>query len=624
MGSLGGEASSATNKAMLVYPKMFGANPSERWGHSACFFNGLVYIFGGCRGGVHFSDVLVCNLSTMAWNILKTSGQGPGPLDSHGAVLVGHKMLVFGGTNGSKKVNGLHILDLLSREWSQPLCIGNPPSPRESHTINVIGEDKLVVFGGSGEGESNYLNDLHFLDLKNMEWSSPNVRGNLLPAPRDSHSSVAVGNRLFVFGGDSGDRFQGDVCMLDVNKMIWSKVDARGPWPGARAGHAAVSIGTKIYVLGGVGDKQYYNDLWVLDAITLSWIQLDICSQKSQGRFSHTATITNLGIAIFGGCGEDEHPLNELLILQIDSPTCSRAFGNTYKEEIKMFSRNAENNNSKSTVFVCDNEDLSSSQEVEELPKQSFHFSSDMLHPKRRRTSNNNSALTEQKLELEKHSVSKSQQSSPSQSDHDQIPAKKSISNYPSSRTHPLFRQKNYGPSYYPRNSIPGTCPDIYFKSPDHRNPINQENRNIICTDGAESLSLEAGKFRNMIGAEVRGHVDVAFDSGYLMTATVNGKVFRGVLFSPGPDLVSRGAFLGQHPLPPAHHNGFNHENSGVNNNASVAYPRLTNQPVKKARFSPENGTTLRLEKDSRAINNTELQGVVLTLASPGSDHVRL
>lgn len=34
------------NNAMWVYPKMMGANPSERWGHSACYFNGLIYIFG--------------------------------------------------------------------------------------------------------------------------------------------------------------------------------------------------------------------------------------------------------------------------------------------------------------------------------------------------------------------------------------------------------------------------------------------------------------------------------------------------------------------------------------------------------------------------------------------------
>ncbi|KAK4424527.1 Rho GTPase-activating protein gacHH [Sesamum alatum] len=644
MGSLGEVV--ARNKAMWLCPKMMGANPSERWGHSACFFNGLLYIFGGCRGGVHFSDVLVCNIATMTWSILKTSGPGPGPRDSHSAVLVGHRMLVFGGTNGSKKVNDLHILDLVSREWMRPECRGNPPSARESHTANVIGDEKLVVFGGSGEGEANYLNDLHILDLKNMEWSSPEVRGNV-PAPRDSHSSVAVGNRLFVFGGDSGDRYQGDVSVLDLNKLIWSRLDVCGPSPGARAGHAAVSIGTKVYILGGVGDKQYYNDIWVLDAIRSCWDQLDLCSQISQGRFSHTATVTTMGITIFGGCGEDERPLNELLILQMDSFTC-RGFGNTHKDETKMFLNKAENN-TRTTILIGDGDDLTS-QDVEELepvPKQSFCFSSDMLHPKRRRTSNSNAP--EQKFEPEEHSRSQSQQSSPSQSEHEPTHVKKSIScSYPSSRVHPLFRQKIFSPSCYRLNNLPvnltnkkhaitRTSPEIYLSS-EHPNQIKQEHANVICADAcraqckaAESLSMG----RNLIGAEVLGQVDGAFDSGYLMTATVNGKVFRGVLFAPGPDVVSRGAVLGQQPAPFAHHTAVNHANSGQR----LAYPRhhsqqptkmLTPQPchsseqtqTQSRRSSPENRSVLALGRHSRV--NSELQGVVLTLASPGTDHARL
>lgn len=42
------------------------------------------------------------------------------------------------------------------------------------------------------------------------------------------------------------------------------------------------------------------------------------------------------------------------------------------------------------------------------------------------------------------------------------------------------------------------------------------------------------------IGAEVRGTVDGAFDSGYLMTANVNGQLFRGVLFAPVNDRLEQ------------------------------------------------------------------------------------
>ncbi|KAL6513308.1 hypothetical protein OROGR_020794 [Orobanche gracilis] len=641
MGSLGG-SDVPRKKTMWLYPKMMGANPSERWGHSACYFNGLIYIFGGCRGGVHFSDVLVCNLSTVTWNILRTSGTGPGPRDSHSAVLVGHRMFVFGGTNGSKKVNDLHVLDLISREWTRPEFRGNPPSARESHTATVVGDEKLVVFGGSGEGGANYLNDFHILDLRNMEWSSPEARGSV-PAPRDSHSSVAVGNKIYVFGGDSGDRYQGDVSVLDVNKLFWSRLDAHGPLPGARAGHAAVGIGNKVYVLGGVGDKQYYNDIWILDMITSSWSRLnDVTCQTSQGRFSHTATLTNLGIAVFGGCGEDERPLNELLVLQIDSIMC-RAFGYTYNEETNMFLNKAENH--LKTKFVADGKDLTTSQEVVEIefvPKQSLRFSSDMLHPKRRRLSN--SKLPERKPEPEEHSRLPSHQSSPSQSDHDQVPSTKSINGiYPSSRVHPMLRQKlstpscyeldNNGPTINQTNSkhtISKICPDI-FEPSEHPNQMKSDTRNIIRTDACrcnaaeESLSLEAGKVRNLIGAEVCGQVDGAFDSGYLMTATVNGKVFRGVLFAPGAD--SKGATRDQHPISSTQRISVNRANS-VQNYSSVAYPRPVQgavkmlAPIERNRSSPEDGVSLPFGKYSNA--DRELQGVVLTLASPGSNFERL
>ncbi|ONM31636.1 Galactose oxidase/kelch repeat superfamily protein [Zea mays] len=307
-------------KAMWLYPKVVGFNPPERWGHSACFFEGFVYVFGGCCGGLHFGDVLKLNVETMAWSLVATTGQCPGTRDSHGAALVGHRMLVFGGTNGGRKVNDLHVLDLRTGEWTRPQCKGAPPpSPRESHTVTVVGGDRLVVFGGSGEGEGNYLCDVHVLDVPTMTWSSPEVRGGHAPAPRDSHSAVAVGRRLFVFGGDCGDRYHGDVDVLDVDTMAWSMFPVKGASPGVRAGHAAMSVGSKVYIIGGVGDKHYYSDVWVLDVTNRSWSQLEVCGQRPQGRFSHTAVAMNTDIAIYGGCGEDERPLNELLILQLGS-----------------------------------------------------------------------------------------------------------------------------------------------------------------------------------------------------------------------------------------------------------------------------------------------------------------
>ncbi|KAA8545259.1 hypothetical protein F0562_020043 [Nyssa sinensis] len=653
MGSLGGEV--AKKKAMWLYPKVMGFNPSERWGHSACYSNGFVHVFGGCCGGLHFSDVLVLNLETMAWNTLVTTGEGPGPRDSHSAVLVEHRMIVFGGTNGSKKVNDLHILDLRSREWTRPDCKGVPPSPRESHTATLVGDEKLVIFGGSGEGEANYLNDLHVLDLKTMRWTSPEVKGDI-PVPRDSHTAVAVGNKLFVYGGDCGDRYQGVVDMLDMNSQTWSTLAVQGSSPGVRAGHAAVSIGTKVYIIGGVGDKQYYNDVWVLDISTCSWTQLEVRGQQPQGRFSHIAVVTETDVTIYGGCGEDERPLNELVVLQLGSEhpngryniSLCKIFGNHCNQEKRRFSREEENDSR--TMMLGDNGGLvrKEAREPESESKQPFQFSPEALHPKRRRT--NNSKMWEIESEPEEHSLSLSQHSSPSQSDQEQTPVKKTASFVTASQVFPLFKQKNQIPSnchsnkvqndqVEPKSIVRRTSQDLHFLGEHPKQPKAEQCLHVVHTGRHEAQypatakkPLEAGQFQNLIGAEIQGKVDGAFDSGYLMTATVNGKIFRGVLFAPGPEVVSRGVIPGPNP------SSLTSQIAGAQpypnlNHASPIFLRHSQQPATPSAPEPSHSfRQAQVTQSSPVIRATtsrsrepklrsDLEGVVLTLGGPGTGH---
>uniref|UniRef100_M0ZSJ0 Kelch repeat protein n=1 Tax=Solanum tuberosum TaxID=4113 RepID=M0ZSJ0_SOLTU len=631
MGSLGGEVSVSVSlqkkKPMWLYPKVMGVHPSERWGHSSCNSNGFVYVFGGCRGGLHFSDVLVLNLEAMAWSILVTTGQGPGPRDSHSAVLVGHRMVVFGGTNGSRKVNDIHVLDVRSQEWTQLECQGNPPSPRESHTATLVGGDKLVIFGGSGEGEANYLNDLHVLDLKTMRWSSPEVRGEM-PVPRDSHSAVAIGNRLFIYGGDCGDRYQGDVDVLDMDTLMWSKV----------------------YVIGGVGDKKYYNDVWVLDVINSSWTQLDVMGQKPQGRFSHTAASRNTDIVIYGGCGEDERPLNELLILQFgveypngtSSLSGGRVSGNTSHYDKKRFLRERDNNSEAICRGKKEDIQMTGSQEHEFVSKAAFRFSSDTLHPKRRRMSHNSHIFNLESDQEEDQSPSLSQRCSPqSQSDVEMSTIKPVSGSGTASDRFPFARQQHLIPNNCqpnPRNVIARNPHDLqlFREQPNPSNSSGHLPAVLMDKQEVQCQSLEPGRFHNLIGAEIRGKVDGAFDSGYLMTAIVNGKIFRGVLFAPAPDLVPRGPVLGQNPSPSPGHIGVNYANIHTNHISlgcrrqpqqlvQMQVPELGRQSIGKVPIRRSTSSVMRsshqLEKDTQ--KRSELEGVVLTLGGPGCGNAK-
>ncbi|KAJ0979943.1 hypothetical protein J5N97_015417 [Dioscorea zingiberensis] len=625
MGSMGVDEVKR-RKAMWLYPKVVGFNPSERWGHSACFFEGVIYVFGGCCGGLHFSDVLTLNLETMAWKSLVTTGQKPGNRDSHSTALVGHKMVVLGGTNGSKKVNDLHILDLRTNEWTKPNYKGTPPSPRESHTATVFGEDKLVIFGGSGEGEANYLNDVHVLDLKNMTWSSPQVKGDL-PAPRDSHTAVAVGNKLLIYGGDCGDRYHGDVDVLDMENMTWSPLVVQGPSPGVRAGHAAVTFGTKVYVIGGVGDKQYYSDVWVLDVTTCFWTPLEIRGQQAQGRFSHTAVITGTDIAIYGGCGEDERPLNELLILQLGSEhpngryniSMCKIFGNHLSHGKQRFLKGSENSQKS---MVSSNGGLNQGSHEAEAEIKS-PLLRDNLHTKRRKIGE--TKAWEIESEQEEHSLSLSQHSSPSQSDQEQNTAQKANESIPASRQFVHFK---FNHSREQLGGAQRTNHDVNFLNvePTRQPKTEQFLRAVPPTkQKVQYISSDQGPvvrpmFPPLIGAEVHGVVDGAFDSGYLMTANVNGQILRGVLFAPGP------GFSG--PRPPVHSQSSPLGSPTIApkqcSAAAHAIPIHVRPPQPTAFVIPERvphllqANPVRVTKAQPARSNNDLHGVVLTLGGPG------
>uniref|UniRef100_A0A3B6FLX0 DCD domain-containing protein n=2 Tax=Triticum aestivum TaxID=4565 RepID=A0A3B6FLX0_WHEAT len=545
----------------------------------------------------------------MAWSSLATKGQRPGTRDSHGAALIGHRMLVFGGTNGNKKVNDLHVLDLRTKEWSRPPCKGTPPSPRESHTVTTAaGGDKLVVFGGSGEGEGNYLNDVHVLDLPTMTWTSPQVAHEVIPAPRDSHGAVTVGNRLFVYGGDCGDRYHGEVDVLDMGTMAWSRFSVKGASPGVRAGHAALGIGSKIYVIGGVGDKQYYSDAWILDVVDRSWTQLETCGQQPQGRFSHSAVIMNTDIAIYGGCGEDERPLNELLVLQLGS---GHPNGRYNISMCKILSNHW--SQEKHKLLRAQHKDASPSnpefghkpREAEIEQRNPFLRGLENGHVKRRKTGD--AGPNEMELEQEEHSLSLSQHSSPSQSEKDQEQnGAQMITGSPngliSSAMQPLVRLNANGS----RRTSGGIKTDQFLRG------IAPQQRHEM-----QFLTAEPKQHRPsgppLIGAEVHGTVDGAFDSGYLVTAVVSGQLFRGVLFAPGPGVtapVMQHQILNSSAIPPQHQHAFPVH--------ARPLPQATGFVRPDYSHHARRGFPARVVKSEPERSGSDLHHVVLTLGGPG------
>ncbi len=106
----------------------------------------------------------------------------------------------------NRYLNDLYTLELRpnshAMQWDIPSCYGTPPPERESHSavswVDRNGTNpKLIIFGGMSGCR---LGDLWILHIDSMTWSKP-VIGGPPPLPRSLHSATLISNRMFIFGG---------------------------------------------------------------------------------------------------------------------------------------------------------------------------------------------------------------------------------------------------------------------------------------------------------------------------------------------------------------------------------------------------------------------------------------
>lgn len=245
-----------------------GPSPRPRHGHRAVAIRDLIVIFGGGNEGI-VEELHVYNTVTNQWFVPAVQGDIPPGCAAFGFVCDGTRLLIFGGmVEYGRYSNELYELQASRWEWKHlhPKPPGNniPPCPRLGHSFTLVGK-KIFLFGGlandSEDPRSNiprYLNDLYTLDLSlqdNLQWDVPNTFGQS-PTARESHSAVlhtaenGKNPRLFIYGGMSGCRL-GDVYILDVDKMLWSKPVLHGVAPLPRSLHTAVMVGKRMFLFGG-------------------------------------------------------------------------------------------------------------------------------------------------------------------------------------------------------------------------------------------------------------------------------------------------------------------------------------------------------------------------------------
>ena len=298
-----------------------GDTPVPRGNPSAIYdpIGHRLVAFGGRVPGGEVNDVWALDLAALRWDeITPRSGPTPTPRWSHNAVYDpdGHRMLIWSGRRGSTLYNDVWSFDLREHTWTELVPDGPAPNirygtaavfdPLAGELVNFAGftdvgrfEDtwrfdpgtaqwtelasagspglrclhsaaydsrrhRMLIYGGQrGNGR---LDDLWALDLHGDTWS------DLTPDFRPVGLSFAatvydpIGDRLVMFGGDTGSRRIDELWTFDLGSGVWSQVDDAGPPPAARSGAAAIYIESQNRALyfGGESPVGFLGDVWEL------------------------------------------------------------------------------------------------------------------------------------------------------------------------------------------------------------------------------------------------------------------------------------------------------------------------------------------------------------------------
>jgi len=153
------------------------------------------------------------------------------------------------------------------------------------------------------------------------------VNGDI-PKSRTNHATVALGKKLFMFGGvikDHNGELQDldELYVLDTTTLTWRKEESLSV-PPARCGHRMVVIYDKIYLFGGGAGESWahkFSDVHRYNPKSRKWKQLPCNGECTLSIFSTLFTVGPFMMVFAGQPTQKETVCNHLQAF--DTLTCT-------------------------------------------------------------------------------------------------------------------------------------------------------------------------------------------------------------------------------------------------------------------------------------------------------------
>ncbi len=230
--------------------------PTVRSGTVAAVLDNKIYVMGG---GLKLPDgrfqffrtVEIYDPENDTWI------SGPDMLMPHdypASVVYDNHIYVLGGhhpdaTNGGPKTDpGFSFCEVFSQEDATWHELSPMPAPRFAHASARV-SNKILVMGGAGLRKEGFMNfDLiESYDPAANRWSDSGIS---LPWPAAGLGALVHNSRLFIIGGNSGNKIESRFACLEQGSDSWEELE---PLKEGRIVMGMTTIGDTVYIIGGRG-----------------------------------------------------------------------------------------------------------------------------------------------------------------------------------------------------------------------------------------------------------------------------------------------------------------------------------------------------------------------------------
>lgn len=276
------------NMCFLVESKLINNikkdKPSVRQSSSVILYkyeeSEKIIVFGGYSNKKYLNDLFEYDISENKWTIIAKNA--PKGRIWNGCIFLekDYKMIILGGEGDNEiELNDVYEYNIITKEW------------RELGYLNIGGyscfssvyrkkNNSIILFGGNiNKIKNNFLWEYN-IDNNSLSKIKYNQKDDEIPCSRYNHSSVILEDedKMYIFGGKSGDIRLSDLWCFNFNNMKWNKVITKGNKPFQKASCSLIMLPNRkqMILFGGYNGKKALNKLYIFDFEESRWKRLMI------------------------------------------------------------------------------------------------------------------------------------------------------------------------------------------------------------------------------------------------------------------------------------------------------------------------------------------------------------